>query len=75
MPVLRYFPLLAALTGLPAAAVTFVDDTVQRPEGARHYLLARPAAQVAGKLPLIILLHGHTSSADIGRRRPAGRVD
>jgi polyhydroxybutyrate depolymerase len=65
--------LLAALTVLPASAVTFVDDSVQRPEGARHYLLAQPAAPAAGKRPLVILLHGHTSSADITLGR--GKVD
>src|SRR5881394_1638192 len=34
-----------------------------RPEGARHYLLADPAPKVDHRLPLVILLHGHTGSA------------
>ncbi|WP_043479760.1 alpha/beta hydrolase family esterase [Janthinobacterium sp. HH01] len=51
------------MTALQAGAATIVDETVQRPEGVRHYLLAQPATPVAGKLPLVILLHGHAASA------------
>ena len=37
--------------------------TLQRPEGARHYLKALPGGAAAGKRPLVILLHGAGSSA------------
>ncbi|OEZ62650.1 PHB depolymerase family esterase [Duganella sp. HH105] len=65
MTVTRYLPLIAAMTVLQAGAATIVDETVQRPEGARHYLLAQPATPVSGKLPLVILLHGHAASANL----------
>jgi len=44
-------------------AVTVTSVTIPRPEGPRHYLLARPGLAAAEKLPLIILLHGHAGSA------------
>ncbi len=37
--------------------------SLDRPEGRRHYLLARPSDPAPGKRPLVILLHGHGSSA------------
>ncbi len=68
MTVVRYLPLIAAFTVLQAGAATIVSETVQRPEGPRHYLLAQPATPVAAasnKLPLVILLHGHAASANL----------
>lgn len=48
----------------PAARPASITSTsILRPEGVRHYLLARPDQSTAKKHPLIILLHGHTGSA------------
>jgi polyhydroxybutyrate depolymerase len=43
-------------------ATTITPETITRPEGQRHYLLATPNHS-EGKHPLIILLHGHMGSA------------
>ena len=73
MTVARYLPLIAAFTVSQAGAATIVAETMQRPEGPRQYLLAQPAAPVAGKLPLVILLHGHAGSANLTLGK--GRID
>lgn len=73
MPVTRYLPLIAAFAMSQAGAVAIVDETLQRPEGMRHYLLAKPAQATAGKRPLVILLHGHSSSAELTLGR--GKID
>src|SRR5689334_22399310 len=56
---------LAALALL--SSVAFANNieslTISRPEGARHYLLATPQPTHTGRMPLVILLHGHTDSA------------
>lgn len=46
-----------------AAATAVSDHELRRPEGVRHYLLARPEADGGARLPLVILLHGHGASA------------
>lgn len=73
LAVVRYLPLIAAFTVVQAGAATIVAETMQRPEGARHYLLAQPASPVAGKLPLVILLHGHAATANLTFGK--GRID
>lgn len=73
MPVTRYLPLIAAFTALQAGAANIADETLQRPEGPRHYLLAQPATPPTGKLPLVILLHGHAASANLTFGR--GKID
>ncbi|NVD70249.1 alpha/beta hydrolase fold domain-containing protein [Duganella sp. BJB1802] len=73
MTVVRYLPLIAAFTVLQAGAATIVAETMQRPEGPRTYLLAQPASPAAGKLPLVILLHGHMGSANLTLGK--GRID
>jgi polyhydroxybutyrate depolymerase len=39
------------------------DVTLERPEGARHYLVQQPDGGAPGKRPLVLLLHGHGGSA------------
>ncbi|MYM30937.1 hypothetical protein GTP58_21605 [Duganella sp. CY15W] len=63
MLVKRYLLVIAATFALPAGAATILDESLQRPEGLRHYLLAQPATPADGKRPLVILLHGHSASA------------
>jgi polyhydroxybutyrate depolymerase len=46
-----------------AAAARLVDQTITRPEGPRHYIVVEPAGLAAGKRPVVILLHGHGTSA------------
>ena len=54
---------VAAATAVTASAVTVTDHTVARPEGPRHYILVEPDGAAPGKRPLVILLHGHGTSA------------
>jgi polyhydroxybutyrate depolymerase len=53
----------------PAA---IVSDSIDRPEGKRHYLKALPSSPANGKRPLVVLLHGSGASADqiLGRAFP-----
>lgn len=46
-----------------ASAAIINTETIARPEGQRHYLLAQPERLSNGKRPLVILLHGHAGSA------------
>ena len=46
-----------------AAAALIISGSIARPEGSRHYLLATPRQAAPGKRPLVIVLHGHGSSA------------
>jgi polyhydroxybutyrate depolymerase len=48
-----------------ATAAKLVDQTMARPEGQRHYIVVEPAGLAADKRPLVILLHGHGTSAAI----------
>ena len=68
--------ILMAVAVLAAGAAHAGDVTsydLQRPEGARHVLLALPEGAHPGKHPLIILLHGHggTASQLLGLQRSA----
>lgn len=54
---------VAVATTVPAAAVTVTDHTVARPEGPRHYILVEPEGRAPARRPLVILLHGHGTSA------------
>ena len=59
-------PLLLAAAAVAAGAIHPVDIQsleLVRPEGPRHYLLANPAPKVDHRIPLVILLHGHTGTA------------
>ena len=47
----------------PANAAVITTDSLIRPEGARHYLLAQSANTNNEKRPLVIVLHGHGSNA------------
>jgi polyhydroxybutyrate depolymerase len=60
--------LLAAAVGLAldTGAIHPIDvqsHDMVRPEGTRHYFVADPAPKVDHRIPLVILLHGHTGSA------------
>jgi len=46
-----------------AAAADIVDRTIARPEGNRHYVVVEPAGLAPDKRPVVILLHGHGTSA------------
>lgn len=78
MPTPRFltrFASVAAIFLLPALApaysATVSSGEVSRPEGQRHFLLAQPAQPGSDKLPLVIVLHGHSGSASMtfGRER------
>jgi polyhydroxybutyrate depolymerase len=43
-------------------AAKIIDDSIIRTEGPRKFHLAVPARAVAGRLPLVIMLHGHGMS-------------
>jgi polyhydroxybutyrate depolymerase len=60
MTPLLLFAAIAA-TGIQQTSIQSLE--LARPEGARHYLLADPAPKVDHRIPLVILLHGHTGSA------------
>jgi polyhydroxybutyrate depolymerase len=47
----------------PASAANIIDRTIARPEGNRHYIVAEPAGLPAEQRPVVILLHGHGTSA------------
>ncbi|KQV54532.1 MULTISPECIES: PHB depolymerase family esterase [unclassified Duganella] len=70
---MKTLPLAAFTALLPCAlhAATITASDIQRPEGARHYLLAEPQQPAAGKRPLVLVLHGHAGSASLvfGRER------
>ncbi len=53
--------LVLATSGVQAAQITSQD--MARPEGTRHFLVAKGAVKSAAKPPLIILLHGHGGTA------------
>lgn len=55
--------LFAASIAGSAAAATVTTGELARPEGLRSYLLAQPDKPALGKLPLVIMFHGHGSSA------------
>lgn len=52
---------LGACVAVPVMAASPVPQSVQTPDGPRAYLLLKP--EVAGPLPLVVLLHGHGGSA------------
>jgi polyhydroxybutyrate depolymerase len=56
-----------------AHAATLEAAALQRPEGPRHVLLARPTVERPGLRPLVVVLHGHGGSAAqvLGRTRGA----
>lgn len=60
----KLFALVLCLAGTTQAA-TITSAEIARPEGPRHYLMATPAQMAAGKRPLVIVLHGHTGSANL----------
>ncbi|MEO7580612.1 MAG: PHB depolymerase family esterase [Massilia sp.] len=47
----------------PVSAAVIIPGIIERPEGTRHYLMAQAGAPGQGKRPLVIVLHGHGSSA------------
>ena len=55
--------LLVAAIASPAAATLIAPGTLNRPEGARYYLMAQADKPAAGKRALVIMLHGHAGSA------------
>jgi len=63
----RRLPVVFAVTALAAvvdaSAATIAHEDIARPEGSRHYIVVRPDGAGAGKLPAIVLLHGHGASA------------
>lgn len=69
--------ILYAVLGLSLSTVVAAHSIssieVSRPEGMRNYLLALPDTLPAGKHPLVILLHGHSGSAQqlLGQERTA----
>lgn len=55
---------LAALgLAAPAVAVTVTDHTLARPEGPRHYIVVEAEGKPKAHRPVVILLHGHGTSA------------
>ena len=56
---------LLAGTTLAAHAASITPGVIERPEGKRLYLLAQPPQRPQGKLPLVIVLHGHAGSANM----------
>ena len=45
-------------------ALVPMSATLDRPEGARRYLVAAPPGETPGKRPLVVVLHGAGASAD-----------
>lgn len=45
-------------------ALVPMSATLDRPEGARHYLVAAPPVATTGTRPLVVVLHGAGASAD-----------
>jgi polyhydroxybutyrate depolymerase len=64
---MRFLGLAAILLACvsSATAANIVDRTMARPEGQRHYIVAEPAGLAPEKRPVVILLHGHGTSAAI----------
>lgn len=58
-----YFFMAAIGLAPPALAVTITDHTLVRPEGLRHYIAAEADGKLKAKRPVLILLHGHGTSA------------
>lgn len=58
-----YFFMAAIGLATPALAVTITDHTLVRPEGLRHYIAAEADGKLKAKRPVLILLHGHGTSA------------
>jgi polyhydroxybutyrate depolymerase len=58
-----YFCLVAMGLATPVFAVTISDHTLARPEGPRHYIAVEAEGQPKTKRPVLILLHGHGTSA------------
>lgn len=52
----------ASESGSPCAKV--VPATLVRPEGPRHYLIARPSRAPSGKRSLVVVVHGAGASAE-----------
>lgn len=57
------FLLLMLGAAAPALAADISDHTLARPEGARHFIVAQRHVSAPGKRPLLIVLHGHGTSA------------
>jgi len=64
---MRFLGLAAILLACAssATAANIVDRTIARPEGQRHYIVVEPAGLAPDKRPVVILLHGHGTSAAI----------
>jgi polyhydroxybutyrate depolymerase len=64
---MRFLGLAAILLACvsSATAANIVDRTMARPEGQRHYIVVEPAGLAPEKRPVVILLHGHGTSAAI----------
>lgn len=60
---LRAWAWTLALATAGAQAAVVVPQSIERPEGARSYLLATPDQPLSGARPLLILLHGRGGSA------------
>jgi len=56
---------LLATAAFAAHAATITPGVIERPEGKRLFLLAQPPQRPDGKLPLVIILHGHGGSANM----------
>lgn len=65
MPLRRFWCSFLIVVGLvsPAFAVTITDNTIARPEGARHYIVAEAEGKPKQKRPVVVLLHGHGATA------------
>jgi len=59
--------MLAAVPAvMPAAHASTIDEfSLTRPEGLRHYLVVQPDKLARSNRPLVILLHGNGSSAEM----------
>jgi len=57
--------LALAACAATAQASTIDDYTMARPEGLRHYLVVQPDKLARSNRPLVILLHGNGSSAEM----------
>lgn len=63
---IAFVPLAARAASVERASVTTSD-------GPRNYLIARPSRATEGPRPLVILLHGHSGSAEQVSGPTAGR--
>jgi polyhydroxybutyrate depolymerase len=62
--VLYFWFVFAGLVS-PVFAVTITDHSMVRPEGSRHYLAVEAEGKLKAKRPVLILLHGHGTSAGL----------